>query len=52
LQVLAALVDDQAAKGEYASVVTHAQRYLEIDDLSEAIRHCLHVVLFSRHYRE
>ena len=35
LQALAALVEDQAAKGEYASAITYAQRYLAIDDLSE-----------------
>jgi predicted ATPase len=37
LQVLEALVDDYATKGEYTSAITCAQRYLEIDDLSEEI---------------
>ena len=37
LQALAALVEDLAAKGEYASAISHAQRYLAIDDLSEEI---------------
>lgn len=37
LQALAALVDDEATKGEYAGAITHAQHYLAIDDLSEEI---------------
>ena len=37
LQALAALVEDLASKGEYASAISHAQRYLAIDDLSEEI---------------
>ena len=37
LQALAALVEDEASKGEYASAITHAQHYLEIDDLNEEI---------------
>ena len=37
LQALAALVEDLAAKGEYASAISDAQRYLAIDDLSEEI---------------
>jgi predicted ATPase len=35
LQALAALVEDQASKGEYANAISFAQRYLAIDDLSE-----------------
>jgi predicted ATPase len=38
LQVLAALVDDNASKGDYGSAITCAERYLDIDDLSEEIQ--------------
>ncbi len=37
LRALAALVEDQASKGEYASAIAYAQRYLAIDDLSEEV---------------
>jgi DNA-binding SARP family transcriptional activator len=37
LQALAALVEDEASKGEYASAIVQAQHYLEIDNLSEEI---------------
>jgi DNA-binding SARP family transcriptional activator len=37
LQALAALVEDYASNGDYASAITCAERYLDIDDLSEEI---------------
>jgi DNA-binding SARP family transcriptional activator len=37
LEALASLIEEQAAKGEYAAAIAFAQRYLATDDLAEEI---------------
>ncbi len=37
LKMLAALTDEAASAGDYASAIAHAQRYLAVDDLCEDI---------------
>lgn len=46
LQALAALVDDQASRGENANAIAYAQRYLAIDPLNEPIHRQL-IMLYA-----
>jgi DNA-binding SARP family transcriptional activator len=41
LEALATLVEEQAAKGQYAVAIAYARRYLTTDDLAEEIHRCL-----------